>query len=621
MSLLTSFGVGVSGLTNSQSGINTTAHNLANTKTDGYTRQQNINTDTYYQNLRVTTKSTLQVGYGTTVADIRQIRDMFLDEEYRTEVGRKTFYETLYNTELEIEDMLGELEGAEFNTTLDDLWVTIETLSTNPESITTRELLIAKAESFLEQAQNVYQSLRDYQVNLNKQISNQVEKINSIADQIAQLNVVIAKNEASGLQNANDYRDARNLLMDQLAEYTNFDSYEDINGEVSIRIDNAPLVESGMSFHMKCERISIEEYNKATGQYEVVETSPMYNVVWADSGFGDVYDLEKAYSTEAETDMGSLLGILTARGRQYAYYTDIPVNATKEELDAYNNTTGNCLLEKIQAQFDLLVHEVVSAINDAFAPNISGDYSAVTATDADGNAVTLDPSAVVLDINRCPVGTDNDATAGTEVFVRKANSERYRILTVSGPVYAIDEAGNRLLDEDGNPIEITQQNEDGDYLLYVYNEEDASDVNTLYTLQNLTINSKLQEDYSYLPVMRNPALGAAGEYDYDVCAKIIANWKEEDILLDPNALTTYGIAGFYDEMVGALATQGNVWKGITENQTKLVESVEDKRQQISGVSTEEEMTNLLMYQHAYNAASRYITTVDSMLEHLIERLG
>ena len=58
-----------------------------------------------------------------------------------------------------------------------------------------------------------------------------------------------------------------------------------------------------------------------------------------------------------------------------------------------------------------------------------------------------------------------------------------------------------------------------------------------------------------------------------------------------------------------------------ENQTRLAESIEDKRQQVAGVATEEEMTSLLMYQHAFNAASRYITTVDDMIEHLIERLG
>lgn len=621
MSLFTSFNAGVSGLTNAQAGLNTTAHNLANTKTDGYTRQQNINTDTYYQNIKVTANSTLQVGYGTTVADVRQIRDLFLDKKYRLEVGRQTFYETLYNTELEIEDILGEMEGVEFENALAEIWDTVQTLSTNPESITNRELFIAEAESFLEKAQNVYNSLKDYQVNLNKQISEQVNTINSIADQIGALNLKIAKAEASGLENANDYRDSRNLLMDQLAEYTSYDYYEDNNGMVTIRINNAPLVEESMVFHMACEYIQIEEYNETTGQYEVTEASPMYKVVWEKNGFGDVYDLTKAYSADDETDVGSLLGILTARGRQYGYYTDIPENATKDQLNDYNNTTGNCLIEKIEAQFDLLIHKIVTAVNDAFAPNVDADLSQITATDADGNAVTLDAAAKVLDLNRCPVGADDDATPGTEVFVRKAGSGRYQILTVSGPVYAVDEDGNQLIDEDGNPIEVTQKNENGEYVLYLYNEEDPDDVNTLYTLQNLTVNSTLLENYSYLPVMNNPAMGATDEYSYDVYANILAGWRAETTLLDPNALTRYGVDGFYDAMVGSLATQGSVWKGITENQTKMVENIEDKRQQVSGVSTEEEMVSLLMYQHAYNAASRYITTVDAMLEHLIERLG
>ena len=77
MSLFTSFNSGVSGIVSSQSGLNTTAHNLANTRTTGYSRQQNINMDTYYQNLRVTTKGKQQVGYGTTVSVVRQIRDIY----------------------------------------------------------------------------------------------------------------------------------------------------------------------------------------------------------------------------------------------------------------------------------------------------------------------------------------------------------------------------------------------------------------------------------------------------------------------------------------------------------------------------------------------------------------
>lgn len=617
MSLFTSFNAGVSGLQSSQAGLNTTAHNLANTKTQGYTRQQNINKDTYYQTIKTTTNSTLQVGYGTTIATIRQIRNEFLDKEYRKEVSRQTFYEVQYNTATEIEDILGETEGVEFNDVLSDIWQTVQDLSTNPESITNRKLFITQAESFLEKAQNVYSALKSYQVNLNSQIESQVTSINKIADQIAELNTKISAAEASGLENANDYRDARNLLLDQLAEYTNYDYYEDSTGQVNVRINNAPLVDESRSYHMACKNIKNQKYDEATGTYTDIESSPMYTVVWEKNGYGEVYDINRAYSQEEETDMGSLLGILTARGKNVGVYTDIVQNPTSYELENYNNTTGNCLLEKVEAQFDLLIHKIVTAVNDAFAPNVDADLTGVTGTDANGKAMPALTNAKVLDANNCLVGADDDETIGTEVFTRKGQGSRYTVYTVNGPVTTTD--------ENGNTITLTKENVAADgtktYSLYVYNEEDADDKNTLYTLQNLEVNSSLKENYSYLPVKGNPATGNYGRYLQTPYENILASWRKEDTALDPNALSKYGADGFYDAMVGNLATQGSVWKSIMENQTKETESIEDKRQQIAGVSTEEEMTSLLMYQHAYNAASRYITTVDAMLQHLIERLG
>ena len=617
MSLFTSFNAGVSGLQSSQAGLNTTAHNLANTKTQGYTRQQNINKDTYYQTIKTTTNSTLQVGYGTTIATIRQIRNEFLDKEYRKEVSRQTFYEVQYNTATEIEDILGETEGVEFNDVLSDIWQTVQDLSTNPKSITNRKLFITQAESFLEKAQNVYSALKSYQVNLNSQIESQVTSINKIADQIAELNTKISAAEASGLENANDYRDARNLLLDQLAEYTNYDYYEDSTGQVNVRINNAPLVDESRSYHMACKNIKNQKYDEATGTYTDIESSPMYTVVWEKNGYGEVYDINRAYSQEEETDMGSLLGILTARGKNVGVYTDIVQNPTSYELENYNNTTGNCLLEKVEAQFDLLIHKIVTAVNDAFAPNVDADLTGVSGTDAKGNAMPALTNAKVLDANNCLVGADDDETIGTEVFTRKGQGSRYTVYTVNGPVTTTD--------ENGNTITLTKENVAADgtktYSLYVYNEEDADDKNTLYTLQNLEVNSSLKENYSYLPVKGNPATGNYGTYLRTPYETILASWRKEDTALDPNALSKYGADGFYDAMVGNLATQGSVWKSIMENQTKETESIEDKRQQIAGVSTEEEMTSLLMYQHAYNAASRYITTVDAMLQHLIERLG
>lgn len=74
-------------------------------------------------------------------------------------------------------------------------------------------------------------------------------------------------------------------------------------------------------------------------------------------------------------------------------------------------------------------------------------------------------------------------------------------------------------------------------------------------------------------------------------------------------------------MIGGLGVRGNGWNSMVDYQKSQVESIEDKRQQVNGVSSDEELVNMMLYQHAYNAASRYINTIDSMLQYLIERLG
>lgn len=670
MSLFTSFNAGVSGLKGAQSGLNTTGHNFANTKTPGYTRQQNINTDMYYNTLRVTAKSTLQTGYGTSVADIRQIRDIFLDEKYRMEVGRQTFYDVQVTTEQEIEDVLGEMEGVEFSEAWQTLWGTIETLSTNPEEITKRELFLSQAEAFLDTAKDVYDALKSYQINLNTQIQSQVNKINGIADKIAELNEVIAKCEASGQENANDYRDARNLLLDQLAEYTPYDYYES-NGQVCVRVNNFPLVDGNYVNHMKCEKMEIREYDPTCDPtspkynpqkdptkpnynpnlalsdskgYVLKEGSPMLNVVW-ERGGREVYDIDRPYTSTDQSDVGSLQGILVARGKRFGYYTDI-VQATELKavkgtpleqklLQEYNNTVGNCILERVEAQLDLMIHKVVTTINDIFAPNVdvtdkdgnpymvgadgTTPVDPTSVTDINGNTIDL-TNTKVLDVNRCLVGTDDEETPGTEVFSRKTR-ERYTIYELDEPIYLTDENGKLVMNDNNLPVALTKETSDGTYLLYVYNDEDKNDRGSLYTAQNLVFNEKLKSDYSYLPVNGNPAEGKTGEYDYKLFERMFASLQVRDVTLDPNALAQYGVEDYYQVMVNAIGTQGNVWIGVLDNQITEVEGIENKRQQISGVATEEEMTFMLMYQHAYNASSRYITVIDQMLEHLIERLG
>lgn len=637
MSLFTSFNSGVAGIHAAQSGLNTTAHNLSNTKTPGYVRQQNIQKDVYYQLYKTTDKADMQIGYGTTVAAIRQIRDKFLDKEFRNEVSRLSFYEVQQITAQEVYDIIGEQEGVEFNSALNSLWNTIQELNDNPQAITNRQQFVTEAEAFLEKATKAYQAFKDYQVNLNTQIRDQVKSINKMADEIAQLNVKIAQVESSGIENANDYRDRRNYLMDELAKITYYDYYEHTNGMVDIRINNAPLVEDGHAYHMATEKLKIDNYD-ANGVFINTSTTQMLKVVWQKNGYGDVYDLSEAASREKNTDTGTLLGILTARGQKNGYYTDIPLRKDyagelpyQEALKEYNNTVGNCFLEQVEAQLDLLVNKVVKAINDAFAPNV--DLAQNTAQDGNGNAMTtvtvggttIDLTKVkVLDANRCPVGADANETRGTELFVRKAQPDRYQTYDLPDAIYITDENGNQVaitqaipqVDASGNVTGYTHR-------LYVYNEEDYHDVNTLYTLQNLTMNEKVLENYSYLPVKGNPddPTKLPNTYDQDVYKKMLDRWNAKDTVLDPNSLAEYQTSEYYAAMIGAWGVKGEVWDSMVAAQLDTTQNVEDKRQQISGVSTEEEMVSLLSFQHAYNAASRYITVIDDMLEHIIMRLG
>ena len=109
-------------------------------------------------------------------------------------------------------------------------------------------------------------------------------------------------------------------------------------------------------------------------------------------------------------------------------------------------------------------------------------------------------------------------------------------------------------------------------------------------------------------------------YTLDLCQDLLAKWQGKFGTMDPNSMTTYNFCDYYGAMVGQFSTLGNVWKGIIENQETTVHSVESDRQKEMGVSTDEELADLIKYQQCYNASSRYITVVDEMIEHLLTRL-
>lgn len=186
MSLMGSLYTGVSGLQTSSNALNTTAHNMSNLDTKGYTRQQvQQGTRNYVTHARYTNKNWIQTGLGVKYTRTRQERDAILDRNYRRESGRQAFYDISAATLEEIEYILGESnEGHEFSEALSGeqgLWAAVQELSNDPTASVNQNLFVTKAYEFITKAQKVYNSLCEYQDNMNNKVKTDVNLINKYA--------------------------------------------------------------------------------------------------------------------------------------------------------------------------------------------------------------------------------------------------------------------------------------------------------------------------------------------------------------------------------------------------------------------------------------------------------
>ena len=576
---MASFGslhIGVSGLNVSQAALNVTSHNLTNVDTKGFVRQQAIFTDFQYVKWGESHLSSMQRGLGANFAEVKQVREAFLDQAYRQEIGRQAFYESQYSAIEEVEGLFGELEGVQFQNTMKEFWEALQELSKEPDNIVARASFIQTAVSFVERADNIYNQMNDYQINLNTKITNQVNRINEIGDEIKELNIRIRHYESTGVEKANDLRDNRNLLLDELGKMAGITYKENPAGVVTVNVEGVPFVTEDLVYRMDTAQISVD--------------SQMLKPIWVAHGYVDVFNMDRPPSSMNDTDIGSLKGILIARGHKQAKYTDIPVRDRYETetqyqdaVKVYNNLINPSVIMTAQAQFDQLIHGIVTMVNDTLSPN-----KEITLAD--------DSKIWVLDEENAPVGMDSQKIMGEALFSRK-----------STPRYT-DYQDIQIINEEGDIETISAR---------IYIEEDPSDNYSLYTLGEIEVNPNILQNNSNLPLSKNDGTGA---YDINMTQRLIDNWQKPFATISPNTLTSNNVNDYYVSFMAEIANRGEQVNTISMNQMSMVASIDNKRAEVTGVSSDEELTNLIKFQHSYNAAARYVNVVSEMLEHIIMRM-
>ncbi|MDN5352592.1 MAG: flagellar hook-associated protein 1 [Clostridiales bacterium] len=228
----------LSGLFANQRSLSVVSHNVANANTEGYSRQI-MNTVAY--NPQVLPGGMGTLGVGVDVKAVQQVRDEYLDKKYRVETSVTAMWDARASVLSEVETIFNEPSDSSISELLDNFYESLQTLNNEPENLTARTLVRQSAIALTEGVSSISDALKELQSDLNTQFKSAVDTVNDLARQISEVNKSIYEIEVEGGK-ANDLRDQRNLLVDQLSEYVNVDYYEDDKNRFYVLVGGQQLV-------------------------------------------------------------------------------------------------------------------------------------------------------------------------------------------------------------------------------------------------------------------------------------------------------------------------------------------------------------------------------------------
>jgi len=553
-----------SGLQAAQIQLDVAAHNVANVNREGYSRQR-----VTLVNRQPITRSFGQVGRGVEVADIERIRDEFLDKVYRQQrpgLGsaevRAAYYE-------QIEALFDEPSDEGLGARLNNFFDTLSDFANNVEEQAVRTSVITEAQNLASTLNQVASEIGTLRKNANEEIKNLVPEINSITERIAALNKNISAAEVGG-GTANDLRDERDLLLDQLSGLVKITYRENADGQVDVTVAGDILVTRGEYRELAAVRDPTIDPDEPT----------FVEVRFVDNG-----------QALTITD-GELYGALQAR--------DVDLVEVGDRMDVIAAT----IIEQM--------NRIQSTGNGL--DNLSGLTESANAVDS-----TTDP----LD----SVGLPFAITPGTfDVIVYDGSGTPTTTTITITAATTLDSLAADLAAIPNFSASVTVDNtlELGTTGTYTYsfandstNALTALGVNVLFTgnrAGNMGVNRTLVD---------NPELLSSG-YSTDVletgdnsAALDMANVRSL-LVLDSG---TASINDYYETTVVRVGVNASSNANRLLVQQSFVDDFQQRREQVSGVSIDEEATNLIMYQRAYEASARIITVVDNMLEALFNSVA
>lgn len=595
--------------------LNTTANNIANVDTKGYTRQEA--TQVASDALRIS-QSYGMAGTGVTVTDINQVRNEFYDVKYwqsQTNLGQ---YDMKMYYMYQIEDYFTDKDTVEgFEPIFSAMFDSLEEVYKQAGTPSTKTQFIGAAGDLCEYFNAQATNLEKLQLGVNEEIKNKVDEINSIAEQIATLNKQINTIEVNHLR-ANELRDKRNLLIDQLSKIVDVEVREtpiyttpggtEKSGiyTYEVSIAGGQILVQGYEYNtLECVARSAEEkvnQSDADGLFEIKWSNTMdFNLYGANLG-GELKGLiEVRDGNNEEYFHGTTKGVKDNGDGTYTVTIEVP---NKDYLTDMNK----CTLPD-SGQLTLVNTKYKYSGFEFDGTKIPATYTFKIEREA-GQA---DPT--IFDGKEASVGTKVDYQ-GIPYYQEQMN-EWVRIFAK-----AMNDIEKTAVDEEGKPAEVlftakdkvngTEIKFDDSLADNKYKSSD-SDYYRL-TAGNLSINNEMVKDASKFGTTVDIKKGGDAQ---DVTELLLT------VQDDKNKVNFRGCSAkeFLQCITSDIALSANNAKTFTENYTNINKSVSQTRLSISGVDNDEEALHLVKFQEAYNLSAKVMQIMTEIYDRLILQTG
>lgn len=591
--LFSTFNVATRGINTAQTTIDVTAHNIANANTEGYSRQR---AEIVTSRPTTPTNFSGQVGTGSQVESIVRIRDTFLDYQVRGESSTLGKANVRNNVLAEVESIFNEPSDTGISTLMGKFFDSFQELSKQANSSNARTVVVQQTLALTDALNHTYKKLEELEDNARQLLKANTTDINSMLNQLDIVNKEISAIKTSG-HNPNDLMDKRDLLLDQLSNKFN---------------------------------ITIENRSYSTIEVKPADSGKMNNVTLVTSDKGG-----KSARFSYITDITQDPNFPNIQTITYYKLGDMSNENNKQTIRVSN-------LSKDQLN-DLQSSRLLWANEDGEA-TLGDGYPLRNNQLIEGNDLILfKPKSGEVAGN---ISVQEDIRNYMDELDKLAKSIAFSVNAVhSGMTQPINTGGNP--DRDYMPLFVNKDMASYNNKDILSNIDQTLSAEKDITARNITINEEILRDVMKLKTKTNDnEFRYANENNIDgegdgTRALAIAKLRDSllrvqdfgeniksrsDIQTTNNGMTIENdnsgmkMDSYFKDIIDRLGVQAQEAGRQVKNQEAMVGALENSRSSVSGVSLDEEMSNLIQFQHAYSANAKIIATLDELLDVVINGL-